>query len=441
MNKLSQIKSHYEVLIVGGGIVGAGIFRDLALHGIEALLIDAKDFSSQTSRSSSKMLHGGIRYLENMDFNLVWEALHEKNLWLKLAPHLCFESPFYLPIFSDSLRPTWMIRTGLFLYDLLSEFKNSPHSYLNPQQSLKNLPLLKSAGLKGCGVYHDAIVDDLKLTLEVIFDGNIEPQVDAINHVALKDFNVSGECIDAWLEDQLTGECKKVRAKEVVFATGPFTDKLLRKSTPLQWTDKMIPSKGSHLWIDRQKFPIEAPVVLTPNDGRVIFVIPQDKRVLVGTTEEKVDGNFFDIHPSQKEIDYLLTNANEFFPGLSLRQDSIIGRFSGIRPLVKESDQQGAGKTAREHKYFQPLSNVHVLIGGKYTTFRVMASEVAQVICEKLARTYSAHKSERSLRQKSLVLPFVGQKIPPLEEVRDYLYHYELARSEDDFLTRIRSDN
>src|SRR5690554_4942044 len=135
--------SIYDVVIIGGGIVGAGILRDAALHGLKTLLIDKKDFTSQTSQSSSKMLHGGIRYLETFDFALVWEALHEKNLWIKLAPHLCQEKAFLMPIYKDSLRPLWMLKVGLWLYDFLSSFQNTPHRMLNIEETLKLLPPLK----------------------------------------------------------------------------------------------------------------------------------------------------------------------------------------------------------------------------------------------------------------------------------------------------------
>ena len=167
---LNKLSNNFDVAVIGGGIVGAGIIRDLALHGINAILIDKKDFSSQTSSKSSKMLHGGIRYLENYDFDLVFEALQEKNFWLKSTPHLCYESKFYLPIFKDSIRPLWMIKLGLFLYDALSLFTQSPHQLLNKQQTLKELPSLHNSNLKGSGIYHDAVVDDYRMTIEILVD-------------------------------------------------------------------------------------------------------------------------------------------------------------------------------------------------------------------------------------------------------------------------------
>jgi glycerol-3-phosphate dehydrogenase len=160
-------KADFKTVIVGGGIVGAGIFRDLVLNGVEALLLDAGDFSSQTSERSSKMLHGGIRYLENLDFPLIFEALHEKNLWLKLTPHLTREVPFYLPVYKDAKRPLWMIRIGLYLYDALSSFKNSPFSMKSKEETLKDIIGLNPEGLTGAGVYYDGIMD-AKITLEVM---------------------------------------------------------------------------------------------------------------------------------------------------------------------------------------------------------------------------------------------------------------------------------
>ena len=168
MNKvknLSDSQDFYHTVIIGGGIVGAGIFRDLSLHNSDTLLIEKGDFSSQTSSKSSKMLHGGIRYLENFDFKLVFEALHEKNLWLKLAPHLCYEQGFFLPIHKNSKRPLWMIKIGLFLYDLLSQFKNRPHKMFSKDEIIQKFPQINPEGLSGGGLYYDGVMDDFKITL------------------------------------------------------------------------------------------------------------------------------------------------------------------------------------------------------------------------------------------------------------------------------------
>lgn len=403
---LSSIDSHFDVLIIGGGITGAGIFRDLSLHGFKTLLIDKKDFSSQTSQSSSKMLHGGIRYLENFDFKLVWEALHEKNLWLKLTPHLCYEEAFHLPIYKDSIRAPWMIKAGMMLYDLLSSFQNSPHKMINKNETLKSIPELKSKGLKQSGIYFDGIVDDAKLTLEVIYDGLLEKGCKALNYtefVSFKKFENHNEVI---IRDTFSKKEKTITVKELVFATGPFTDKLLAHNENFNWTPKLVPSKGSHLWLDQNSFPVKHPLLLTPKDGRVIFVIPQKGRVLVGTTETESGDNFFDLVPSEEETKYLIKNLKEYFPEYEITEKNILAKFSGIRPLVKDENSTTLGKTAREHKVYQPLSNVFVILGGKYTTFRVMAQDIVRPICHKHKIPFDNAKTQRPLRQKSSQLPF-----------------------------------
>ncbi|WP_290730167.1 glycerol-3-phosphate dehydrogenase/oxidase [Halobacteriovorax sp. JY17] len=394
-------QTHFNTLVIGGGIVGAGVLRDLSLHGVDTLLVEKRDFASQTSCSSSKMLHGGIRYLENLDFALVHEALAEKNLWLKLAPHLCREKSFYLPVFKDSLRPLWMIRLGIFLYDFLSNFQNSTRGFADEETTIKEIVHIKKEKLRGSGIYSDAIVDDGKLALEVIMDALENTNARALSYTSaskiIKDKKGLYHCE---LTDELTGDSLQITCENLVLATGPFTDKFVKENiAQIQWSDKLLPSKGSHIWIRRADFPLEHPVVLTPNDGRVIFVIPHHDRVLIGTTEEKADDDFFDITPSDAEIQYLLTNLREFFPTSRIDESHITAKFSGIRPLVKEDDAHNRGKTAREHKIYSPLSKLYIIVGGKYTTFRTMAQEIAREIVKNQNLSYNPNKTKSPLRK------------------------------------------
>ena len=426
-----------DVLIVGGGIVGCGLLRDLSLHNIDAVLVDKKDFTSQTSNSSSKMLHGGIRYLENFDFKLVFEALHEKNLWLKLAPHLAKERKFYLPTFSDSKRPLWMLKIGLFLYDFLSSFQNRPHQMASAAQTIKDLVGIRTKGLKGAGIYYDAVVDDGKLTLEVLYDAVLNPKCRAFNHVALIDLKIPTSDQDhfiATLKDELTGETTTIMAKDVVFATGPFTDQMLGSLPELKWQPCLLPSKGSHLWISKQALPVSESLVMVGKDDRVIFVIPWHDRVLVGTTEKVINGEMFDLRPSQEEITYLLDALKDYFPDNEITQTDILGVFAGVRPLVKESDTNDLGKTAREHKVFSPHERVRVIVGGKYTTFRVMVQEVARELCLKNNQTYSADATKRPLRQPSIIPAFTSKTLDAAS--RELIWRHELPRTEEDILLR-----
>lgn len=413
----STLPQHYKTVIIGGGIVGVGIFRDLALHGIDTLLIEKNDFSSQTSERSSKMLHGGIRYLENLDFALVFEALHEKNLWLKLTPHLAREEAFYLPVFSDAKRPLWMIRLGMFLYDFLSSFENSPYQIKSAEDIKGLIPLLKQSGLSGAGVYFDGIMDDAKITLEVLYDALKEKGAHALSYTEVTSVTKDGDGKNnIFCKNILNGETFHVTCDQVVYALGPFTDQFLKSIPMYNWHDVLLPSKGSHLWISAKDLPLSHPIVMTTKDDRVIFVIPHGDQILVGTTEVKISGNYFDVKTSQPEIDYLLSALNDYFPTLHLTEKHILSTFSGIRPLIKDEDGADLGKTSREHKIFQPMSDTYVIAGGKYTTFRVMGRDITRDICHKYGKSYNQDATIRYLRQKSVILPFKW-KVPSREEL------------------------
>ncbi|MAE59132.1 MAG: hypothetical protein CME69_09640 [Halobacteriovorax sp.] len=432
---LNKLSNNFDVAVIGGGIVGAGIIRDLALHGINAILIDKKDFSSQTSSKSSKMLHGGIRYLENYDFDLVFEALQEKNFWLKSTPHLCYESKFYLPIFKDSIRPLWMIKLGLFLYDALSLFTQSPHQLLNKQQTLKELPSLHNSNLKGSGIYHDAVVDDYRMTIEILVDakkiGN--DSIEILNHVSANGFEFNNDKVSINLKDMIKGDEKQIIVNDVIFATGPFSDDILSKIKALNWTNKLIPSKGSHLWLKRDSLNIDYPVVLTPNDGRVIFIIPQKDKILVGTTEKHHDGDKFDIEASPEEITYLKANIEEYFK-ININEDMILSSYAGIRPLVRDDSGDNRGKTARNHKIYQPRKNCFVIIGGKYTTFRVMASDIVKMVLKRKNKAYRADLSFSKLSFNPYYFPFNKERNHT--DYEKLIIHNEFIRTKEDFIRR-----
>jgi glycerol-3-phosphate dehydrogenase len=425
---------HYETIIIGGGIVGAGIFRDLGLHGVSTLLIDKSDFASETSERSSKMLHGGIRYLENFDFKLVFEALHEKNTWIKLAPHLAYESPFYLPVFNNSKRPLWMIRIGLFLYDLLSGFSNSPYAIKSREEMQKLMPLLKQDGLTGAGLYHDAIIDDAKMCLEVIYDALEEPNCTALNHHALIDVKNENEKSILTIRNLLNNNIIKVSAKFVVFAVGPFTDQLLKKFSEYHWTDVLLPSKGSHLWIDKKALPIDRPVVITTNDNRVIFVVPQQDKILVGTTEIPLTEALDEMKISGNETQYLLDALNLYFPKQNLTSAHILSTFAGVRPLIRDQESANRSTTSREHKVYMPNAHTFVIAGGKYTTFRVMGQEISRDICHQKNLSYNPERTISPLRRKSVVLPF-SWKLPNELEL-ELILRVEMPKTFEDLVKR-----
>lgn len=419
----------FEVVIVGGGINGCGLLRDLALNGVSTLLIEKGDFSSQTSQSSSKMLHGGIRYLENFDFGLVQEALEEKNLWLKLTPHLCFEREFYLPLYDYSKYRPFMLQTGLFLYDFLSHFQNRPHGMLSAQEILKKIPSLNPKGLLGAGKYYDGIVDDAKLSLECLYDALQEPCAKALNYHEVTGTKKVPDGYEVSFKSLQTSQEITVKTKFLVFTTGPFTDELLPKLN-IPWTQQMALSKGIHLWLKKDSLKIEGSVVLTTKDNRVVFVIPQRDAILMGTTETPVTENIFNIKAQEDEINYLLNIIKQYFPDSNITRDEIISTSAGVRPLVKEENATTLGKVSRYHKIFRPDSKTYVLLGGKYTTFRKMAQELAAELTSRLGLKYQPNLTLSPLRQKSII-PTFGPRpeasIKLLQEVikKEYVVTFE----------------
>ena len=266
-------------------------------------------------------------------------------------------------------------------------------------------PICAREGLCGVGVYYDGVVDDVKLALEVIYDGLLEERSEAINYLELADMERDeGGGYRAFLRDSLNGREKEVRASSVVFATGPFTDQLLKNINIFSWQPKLLPSQGSHLWVEREYLPLEHPVLLTPRDGRVVFAIPKGDKVLVGTTDTVPQGSFFDLQAGEDEIDYLLARLGEFFPHASIDRSAIAGTFAGIRPLVKGDSGIDRHRTDRQHKIFRPDANAYVVLGGKYTTFRIMGQEVSRNICLKNDITYNSNLSTQSLRRQSVVV-------------------------------------
>jgi glycerol-3-phosphate dehydrogenase len=424
-----------EVVIVGGGINGCGLIRDLALNGVKTLMLERGDFSSQTSQGSSKMLHGGIRYLENYDFGLVQEALEEKNLWLKLTPHLCFEREFYLPIYKYSKYSPWMLKIGLFLYDFLSHFQNRPHGTLSPQEILQKIPSLDQKDLLGAGKYYDGVVDDAKLALECLYDALLEPHAEALSYHEVVSARRNAQGYLVTYRSLHTGQEFQVQTKLLVFTTGPFTDRLLQQ-LEIPWKPQLLPSKGVHLWLKPGAIKTQGSVVLTTRDNRVVFVIPQRDSILVGTTETPVREEMFNIGATPEDISYLLAILNQYFPGSKLDESSIISTFAGIRPLIRSDGQQESlGKVSRYHKIYRPDSSTYVLLGGKYTTFRRMNQELAKEIVPRLGKRYLPNLTLNPLRQRS-VIPTFGEKPQLTHQLLRQIIEHEKVVTFDDLIKR-----
>ena len=410
MDRKNLDGEHFQIAIIGGGIVGSGLFRDQALHGLKSILIEQADFNSQTSAGSSKMLHGGIRYLENLDFALVFEALQEKNLWLKLAPHATKEIPFMLPVYKNSKWRLIFVRIGLFLYDLLSLFKNTSHRSYSKKQTLEKLKGIKATGLTGSGLYYDGVVDDHKLGLDCIYDGLNNESCEALNYTKLMKFEKINGKFQLKLKNVLTQEELSITTDALQFATGPFTD-IAMKELGVSWSPIILPSKGSHLWLSKDSLDVKHAMVLQTNDSRVIFVIPQRGAILVGTTEIPIDEQeeILDIKPSDSEINYLLEVVNEYFPEANVSHRHILSSFCAVRPLVKTGES--SAKVSRNHKIYEIDENAFVIAGGKYTTFRKMAEDLNRKTFKILGLKYNKDLSKSPFKRTSVISNAIDDEI------------------------------
>ncbi len=359
----------YDVAIIGGGINGAGCARELAMRGLKVVLLEKGEFGQGTSGRSSKLIHGGLRYLEQFHFGLVFEASRERKLLLENAPRLVKPLPFLLPIYRGGPHPVWKIRLGMWLYDALALFQNvKPHRWLDAGEILKLEPGLASDGLLGGVLYYDAQMDDRRLCIETINQAK-RFGADAYDHTRVKKVIRSGDTVD-----YLDTDKGQIFANVYVNTTGPWCDELLESKTPL-----LRLSKGSHLVV--QKLADHAILATAKSDGRVFFIMPWKNQTLIGTTEIDYQGSPDDAVISEEERNYLLSETHRILPGVDL---NVVDSFAGVRPLINQTESLGS--VSREEAIIVHAANFVSLIGGKYTTFRSVTERLARQVWRMLKR-------------------------------------------------------
>ena len=384
---------HFDLLVVGGGINGAGIARDAALRGLAVALVERDDFASGTSSRSSRLIHGGIRYLEHGYLHLVFEASRERRTLLRVAPHLVRPLEFTWPVYAGARVPGWKLRAGLLLYDALSLFRNvANHTGLSAAEVLEREPALRQDRLTGGAAYYDAATDDARLTLANALAA-AEAGAAVANHAAvrawLRDHAGDGaRVIGAVVEDTGTGERVEVRARVVVNATGPWADVLRRQEEP-DTPPAVRGTKGVHILVPRARLGNRgALTLLSPLDGRVMFALPAGAYALVGTTDTPTRAGPDDVRPTVADVDYLLRSANAFFPDAALTRADVLSAWAGIRPLVAAGYRANGGtaSASREHAIERGAGGVLAVSGGKLTTYRSMSAEVVDVAGRALGR-------------------------------------------------------
>jgi glycerol-3-phosphate dehydrogenase len=373
----------FDVLVIGGGITGAGVARDAAMRGLSVALVERDDFASGTSSKSTKLVHGGLRYLTTFDFRLVYESCRERHILGRIAAPLCQPLPLVYPCYGDSSRELLLRSAGMWFYETLALFRNVRwHRTLGPGRTLELEPGLRRERLRGSSVHYDLLTNDAWLTLATVVSAHRHGAVIA-NHVAATEFRGSGRVRECVLREALSGQELSARAKVIVNASGPWLDEVRRLAGSVR-TPALCPSKGVHLVIPRQRMPIGNGVLWDwPEDRRILVAIPWGNVTLVGTTETPPTEDWSSAVPS--EVEYLLRAANYVFPEANLALKDVSCVFSGVRPLLR-SDRPTLTAASRAHKVFEDPDGLISVGGGKLTTYRAMAEEVVDLVLRRLGK-------------------------------------------------------
>ena len=387
----------FDVLVVGGGITGAGVARDAALRGLRTALVEQEDFASGTSSRSSRLVHGGVRYLEHGQLRLVFESSAERRVLRRIAPHLVRPLAFVWPVYRGARVPRWKLAAGLMLYDLLALFRNvGRHHRLSRRGVLAREPRLRSDALLGGARYWDAATDDARLTLATVRSA-IAAGATVLNHVRVTSLGMTnGRVTGARIADAIGGSTAEVSARVVVNATGPWSDMIERMADGAA-RPAVRGSKGVHVCVARDRIDnVAALTLLSPRDGRVMFVLPAGDFAIVGTTDtyETVDPG--QVRASEADVSYLLDAANHFFPAAGLTRDDVVSAWAGLRPLkAVAGGSNDPSAASREHTISEHVPGLVSVTGGKLTTYRSMAAEVVDVAQRSLGMRPSGSRTAR----------------------------------------------
>lgn len=360
----------WDIIIIGGGATGLGAAVDAASRGYQTLLVEQADFAKGTSGRSTKLVHGGVRYLAQGNIKLVREALRERGLLLKNAPHVCHNLSFIIP--SWHWWQKWYYGIGLNIYETLSgKLSLGKTKLLSKKRTVHLLPAITSKNLSGGVLYHDGQFDDTRLAINLAQTA-ADQGATIINYCRLKQLTKTGTRISGVIvEDLLTGSIHQLRAKSVINATGVFTDQVMRLDEPLH-QPMVSPSQGIHLVVDAAFFPgNNAMLIPATDDGRVLFAVPWHGKVVIGTTDTPVNEISLEPKPQLEEINFILEHINRYL-GKPISISDIKTVFAGLRPLIKSKEKKQTSLLPRDHTTIVSASGLVTIAGGKWTTYRVM---------------------------------------------------------------------
>lgn len=377
LKKVRKKVKIWDIIVIGGGATGLGVAVDAASRGYNTLLLEQIDFAKGTSSRSTKLVHGGVRYLQQGDIALVFEALKERGLMFKNAPHLVTNQSFIIPSYDWWGGPFYTV--GLKVYDIMAgKLGLGPSKMLSREEAIEALPTVEQNGLKGGTVYHDGQFDDARMAVSLAqtcmdYGGSV------LNYCKVTGLiKEEGLMAGVTAMDQLSGEEYRIRSRVVVNATGVFVDDIYRMDEP-DAKQTIVPSQGIHLVLNRDFLPNESAVMVPhTNDGRVMFAVPWHNHVVVGTTDTLVEEHSLEPVALESEIDFLLETAGQYLTKQPARTD-VLSVFAGLRPLAKPDDEKKATREiSRSHKIIISLSGLISITGGKWTTYRKMAEDVVE---------------------------------------------------------------
>lgn len=400
-----------DVLVVGGGITGAGIARDAASRGLRVALVEMNDLAYGTSSRSTKLVHGGLRYLEQGDIGLVFESVNERRVLMKMAPHLVTPLGFLFPVFVGAKRGLPLVNTGMWMYDALSLFRSPKlHKTVSAEELPIEEPCLRTEGVAGAPLYYDCATDDARLTVEVALAA-VELGANVVTWARAEGFvHEGGRLVGAKVRCGLSGAVKDVRAKVVVNATGPWTDRTLAMGNARS-PELLRPTKGIHIVVPYAKLPLGHAVLCAhPSDARVLFAIPWGDRTYVGTTDTDFEGDPADVAATAEDVRYLLEVARHYFPRHPIAEADVIATWAGLRPLLAPpSETVSESQVSREHSVLVREDGLVTIAGGKLTTFRLMAQEVVDEVVARLGVT-ALRRKDRDKRSRA---PLPGARTLP----------------------------
>ncbi len=421
----------YDLLVIGGGITGAGIARDAAMRGFRTALIEARDLASGTSSHSSRLIHGGLRYLEHGQFGLVREATRERRTLLTIAPHLVRPLPFVFPVHQGDRVPLWKLAAGMLLYDLLAPLRNvRRHRILGKRALLAQEPMLRERGLVGGARYYDAQCDDARLVVATARSAMLHG-ADVATYTRVIGLERSGGDVrGAIVEDEYMRQ-GLIRAAVVVNATGPWIDGLRRLEDPGA-KPILRRTRGAHVMVRRERLGHTAAITLTsPLDGRIMFVIPWGEFSYIGTTDTDEPGAPEAVAPSEEDVHYLLRSANASFPQAHLTEEDVVSSWAGVRSLLDTGGVGAASAVSREHVIRRGPAGMLTIAGGKLTTYRSMAAELVDQVSAELTRREGRPRPSRASTDTE---PLPGGEAADLDPMRQTVLDLGLGAETADHL-------